>query len=271
MAQSAESMATRMGEGAEAALTRITDQMSGLMETLRVVTAETRDAGAEAVQILAARIEGAAAVFEMAAARMTQTLAQAGSGASEALMQGAGKASGELEAAAAVVREMLENTGQALTRQSSALAATVEALAARIGELDRATSAAVAPFAAGAADLRRTAEAAQAATTRLVPLASSLSAAAEQIGRAAQRFEAAEAGAVKLSQDLARAAERFEGVDHALGETLKALGSALNEFRREIQEFVTNTDANLARAALQVSAMVTELNETLEARPVGHA
>jgi hypothetical protein len=271
MAQSAEAMAARMGEGAEAALTRITDQMGGLMETLRTVTAQTRDAGAEAAQNLAARIEGAAAGFETAAGRMTETLVQAACGTSDALAQGAGKAAGSLEAAAAGVRQMLENTGQAVVRQSSALAATAEALAARIAELDRATKEAVAPLAAGAADLRRTAEMAQAATTRLVPLASSLSAAAEQIGRTAQRFEAAEAGAAKLAQDIAAAAQRFEGVDHSLGETLKALGSALNEFRRDIQEFVTNTDANLARAALQVSAMVTDLNETLEAHPVGHA
>jgi hypothetical protein len=54
IAQSAEAMAARMGEGAEAALTRITDQMGDLMETLRSVTAQTRDAGAEAAQALAA-------------------------------------------------------------------------------------------------------------------------------------------------------------------------------------------------------------------------
>jgi ABC-type transporter Mla subunit MlaD len=264
MAQSAEAMAARMGEGAEAALTRITDQMGGFVETLRAVTAQARDASAEAAQTLAARIEGAAVGFEAAATRMTETLTRAASGTSEVLAQGASKAAGSLEAAAAGVREMLENTGQALPRQSNALAATAEALAARIGELDRATKEAVAPFAAGAIDLRRTAEAAQAATTRLVPVGSSLSTAAEQIGRAAQRLKEAHAGAAKLAADLGEAAQRFDGVDRILGETLKELGSALNEFRHEIQQFVANTDENLAKATLSVSAGVRELRETLE-------
>jgi hypothetical protein len=260
MAQSAEAMAARMGEGAETALTRITDRMSGLMETLRAMTAQTRDAGAEASQILAARIEGASAGFEAAATRMTDRLAEAASGTSEALAQGAGKAADDLKG----MREMLENTGQALARQSSALAEIAEKLAARVGELDRATKEAVAPFAAGAADLRRTAEAAQAATTRLVPVGSSLGAAAEQIGRAAERFEAAQTGAAKLSHDVAAAAQRFEGVDRALASTLANLSSALDEFRRNIQEFVGDTNRDLATAAKHVSTMVTELGETLE-------
>ena len=264
MAQSAEAMAARMGEGAEAALTRITDQMGGLIETLRTVTAQTRDAGAEAAQTLAGRIEGAAAGFETAAMRMTDMLAQAAFGTGEALAQGAGKAAEELEAAAAGVREMLENTGQGVARQSSALAAVAEALAARVAELDRATREAVAPLAAGAADLRRTAETAQAATTRLVPLASSLGTAAEQIGRASQSFDAAQAGAVKLSQDIAAAAQRFEGVDHSLAATLSGLGSALDGFRRRIQEFVTNTDQNLAKAATNVATMIRQLEAALE-------
>jgi hypothetical protein len=264
MAQSAEAMAARMGEGAETALTRITDQISGLMETLRAVTAQTRDAGAEAAQIVAARIEGASAGFEAAATRMTDKLAEAASGTSEALAQGAGKVADDLKGAAGGVREMLENTGQALARQSGALAEAAEKLAARIGELDRATKEAVAPFAAGAADLRRTAEAAQAATMRLVPVGSSLGAAAEQIGRAAQRFDAAQAGAAKLSQEVAAAAQRFEGVDRSLAATLSGLGSALDGFRRRIQEFVTNTDQNLAKAATNIAAMIRQLEAALE-------
>jgi phosphate uptake regulator len=234
------------------------------METLRAVTAQTRDAGAEAAQILAARIEAASAGFETAATRMTDKLAEAASGTGEALAQGAGKAADDLKGAAAGVREMLENTGQALARQSGALAETAEKLAARIGELDRATKEAVAPFAAGAADLCRTAEAAQAATTRLVPVGSSLGAAAEQIGRAAQRFDAAQAGAAKLSQEVAAAAQRFEGVDRSLAATLSALGSALDGFRQRIQDFVTNTDQNLAKAATNVAAMIRQLEAALE-------
>ena len=238
--------------------------MAGLMETLRTVTAQTREVGAEAAQTLAARIEGAAAGFEAAAKRMTETLVKAAYGTSEALAEGARRASGELETAAAGVRDMLENTGQALARQASALAETAETLAARISELDRATKEAVAPFAAGATDLRRTAEAAQAATTRLVPLASSMGSAAERIGSAAQSFEAAQAGAERLSQDVAVAAQRFEGVDRALAGTVASLSSALDEFRRHIQQFVGDTNRDLAEAAGHVATMVRALEETLE-------
>ena len=264
MSQSAEAMAARMGEGAEAALTRITDQIGGLMETLRSVTAQTRAAGAEAAQTLATRIDGAAANFEAAAMRMTETLALAATGTGDALARGAGAAAEGLGAAAAGVRDMMENTGQALARQANALSATAEALAGRVEELDRATREAVAPFAAAAADLRRTAEAAQAATAPLRTVANSLSAAVEQMVNIERRFEAAQAGAAKLSEGLAAAAQRFEGVDRSLADTLSALSAALDEFRRKIQEFVDRTDGNLAKAAEQVSTMIRELGETLE-------
>jgi hypothetical protein len=219
MAQSAEAMTAGMGEGAEAALTRITVRMGGLMETLRSVTTQTREAGADAAQSLAARIEGAAAGFEAAASRMTETFAQAATGTSEALARGAGEAAEELAAAASGIREMLESTSQALARQASALTATAEAVTGRIDQLGRVTRESVAPFAAGAADLRRTAEAAQAATASLRHVATSLDTAVEQMGGAAQRFEAAHAGAARVSQEIAAAAQRFEGVDDGLSNT----------------------------------------------------
>jgi HPt (histidine-containing phosphotransfer) domain-containing protein len=275
MAQAAEEMAQRMGDGAEAALSSITGQMGGLLETLRSVAAQTRDAGAEAAHTLAARIEAAAEGFEVAAAQMTEQLAEAARGTSqafahaavgtsEAITQGANDASKELKAAAGVVRETLEGSGHALARQATALAVTAEALAARINELDRAAREAVAPFAAGAADLRRTAEAAQAATGPLGAVASRLGIAVEQMGGAAQGFAAAQVSAAKLSNDMSAAAQRFEGVDRSLGDTLRALGSGLDEFRRRIQEFVTGTDRNLAQATDHVLAMIKELGETLE-------
>jgi uncharacterized phage infection (PIP) family protein YhgE len=199
MAQSAEAMAAGMGEGAEAALTRITVRMGGLMETLRNVTTQTREAGADAAQSLAARIEGAAVGFEAAASRMTETFALAATGTSEALARGAGEAAEELAAAASGIREMLESTGQALAHQATALTGTAEAVAGRIDELDRVTRESAAPFAAGAADLRRTAEAAQAATASLRDVATSLDAAVEQMSGAPQIFEPAQAGAARVS------------------------------------------------------------------------
>jgi hypothetical protein len=264
MTHSAEVMAVRMGEGAEAALSRVTDQMGGLMEILRNVAVQTREAGAEAAQTLATRIEGTAVGFEAAAMRMTETLAQAAVGSGEAIARGANDAAEELGAAASGMRKTLENTGEALERQATALAVTAEALAARVVELDRATRDAVAPFAAGAADLRRTAEAAQAATAPLRAVADTLGGAALQMNGAAERFEAAQAGAAKLAHDIAAAAQRFDGVDTSLADTLSALSSALDEFRRKIQEFVSDTDGNLSQAAKFISSAVNELGGTLE-------
>jgi DNA anti-recombination protein RmuC len=263
MAQSAEAMAARMGEGAEEALTRITVRMGGLMETLRSVTTQTREAGAEAAQTLATRIEGAAAGFEAAAGRMTATFAEAATGTGAALARAAGKAAEELGAAANGVRAMMENTSQALARQATAVATTAEAVAARIGELDRTTRLAVAPFASGAADLRRTAEAAQEASAELRAVAASLGPAVEQMDGAARRFKAAQAGAARLSQEIAAVAHRFEGVDHSLSETLSGLSSALDEFRQKTQEFANDTDRNLSEAASHIASVVTELNERL--------
>ena len=125
MAQAAEEMAKRMGDGAEAALSRITGQMGGLLETLQSVAAQTRDAGAEAAQTLGTRIEAAAAGFETAATQMAERLAmaakstgevlsQAAKGSREALTRGADDAAKGLQAAATTVREMLETTGQGL-------------------------------------------------------------------------------------------------------------------------------------------------------------
>ncbi len=80
MAQSADAMATRMGEGAEAALTRITDQMAGLAETLRGVAQQTRDSGAAAGRELAEQIGAAAAGFEAASRGVAESLARAAAG-----------------------------------------------------------------------------------------------------------------------------------------------------------------------------------------------
>lgn len=79
MAESADTMAERMGEGAEAALARITDQMGGLAESLRGLAEQTRGAGAEAGDAMAERITQAARGFEAAAQTVASTLADAAS------------------------------------------------------------------------------------------------------------------------------------------------------------------------------------------------
>jgi hypothetical protein len=63
MAQAADAMADRMGQGAEAALARITDQMSGLTENLRAIAEQTRTTGVEAGREMVLGIEAAARGF----------------------------------------------------------------------------------------------------------------------------------------------------------------------------------------------------------------
>jgi len=107
MSQSADAMATRMGEGAEAALSRITNELSGLATSLRTTAEQTRSAGADAGRELASRLEAAASGFELAASGIAETLSRAASA-------------------------LADNMGKQSEQNSSRLAAQVEAMADRI-------------------------------------------------------------------------------------------------------------------------------------------
>ena len=71
MAEAADAMARRMGEGAEQAMAGVTGQMSSLVETLRTMAEQSRSAGAEAGRELADRLEAAASGFERSAQTST--------------------------------------------------------------------------------------------------------------------------------------------------------------------------------------------------------
>jgi len=133
MAQSADAMAARMGEGAEAALTRITDHLGGLAETLRAVADQTRDAGAEAGGAMAERIGAAAAGFEQAAERIAATLAEAAAGMERQMGQQANESSArlgaQLEAMLGELRALAETSRAAGSEAFEALAARVAAAA----------------------------------------------------------------------------------------------------------------------------------------------
>jgi len=129
MAQSADSMAARMGEGAEAALSRITDQMGGLTETLRTVAEQSRTAGAQAGEQMASRIEAAAAGFEESARTVATTLARAAE-TMETTMGRQAEASGErlsasVETMAAELRALAASSRAAGSDAFGQLAAQV--------------------------------------------------------------------------------------------------------------------------------------------------
>jgi methyl-accepting chemotaxis protein len=153
MAQSADAMASRMGEGAEAALSRITDQMGGLAEGLRNIVDQTSAVGTNAGRDMSERIEAAAKMFEQAAQGISERLATAAAGL-EARMgdhaaESSARLSSQLETAVEELRKLAENSRAAGTEAFTALAerigaatATFESTASRVaGELgDAATN-----------------------------------------------------------------------------------------------------------------------------------
>lgn len=126
MADSAEQMARRMGEGAEEALSRITNQMGGLLDALRQVAEQTRSVGADAGRDMAARIEQAANGFEAAARTVSETLAQAAQDLqrrmTEETASGSARLSGQFERMIEELRALSESSRQTGDQAFSALA-----------------------------------------------------------------------------------------------------------------------------------------------------
>ncbi|MGY0794216.1 hypothetical protein ACW7BJ_33130 [Azospirillum argentinense] len=417
MAQSADAMAARMGEGAEAALSRITDQMGGLTETLRAVAEQSRTAGAEAGQHMASRIEAAATGFEEAARGVAATLAQAaaamettmgrqaeesgarlsasveamvaelralaegsrnagteafsqlaarvaettaglersvermsagleraasdggsalGQGAEQAVNRIADATEGmrtELQAMMADLRTALGQAGDALRESGTASAATLRTalgeagdgvatalngaadrlgragneaaaalrkggeaaggsmrdagglvgeragglagqiaalgqaattLASRSTEFEHAAAKAAEPLSQAADTMNAASQSARAAMEPLAKASLEVSRAVEQVAGTATRFTTVLDAAQKLTTSLDGAAQRFEGVDRELAKTLAALQTGLQGFTREITDFVSQTDQNLAKAATQLGSLVQNLEATLE-------
>jgi hypothetical protein len=98
MAQSADAMANRMGEGAEAALSKITNQIGGLATGLRNFIDQTTAAGANAGRDMSERIEAAAKMFEQAARDISDRMAAAVAGMEARMGEQAEQGSARLSA-----------------------------------------------------------------------------------------------------------------------------------------------------------------------------
>ncbi len=57
---------------------------------------------------------------------------------------------------------------------------------------------------------------------------------------------------------------RFEGVDRSLAGVLEELQRGLQGFREEVARAVSQTDANLGKAASQLGYAIKDLEEVLE-------
>jgi hypothetical protein len=136
MTQSADAMAVRMGEGAEAALSRITDQVTGLIEILRTLSEQSRTAGTQAGEQMAMRIEAAAVGFEEMSRTVAATLVRAAE-TMEATMGRQAEATGErlaekVEAMTAELTALTESSRVAGAEAFGQLAAQVATTSAEL-------------------------------------------------------------------------------------------------------------------------------------------
>lgn len=152
MAESADAMAHRMGQGAEAALARITDQVGGLADGMRSIIDQTSTAGANAGRDMSERIEGAARLFEHAARDISEQMSSAAlanqTRINENAVHGSNQLSEQLGAVVDQLRQMAEHNRNAgsdlLTKLSDRIveaATTFETSASRAaGELGAAAT-----------------------------------------------------------------------------------------------------------------------------------
>ncbi len=251
MAQSADAMAARMGEGAEAALTRITDQMGALVESLRAVSEQTRDAGSQATGAMADRIGAATASFERAAGQVSATLTDAaaamGARMGEQANESSARLSTQLEAMVGELRGLAEASRAAgteafeeLAKRVGDAATTFESTAAAVaGALEKAASDTGGVFGKGAEDaVARVAAATEGMRDEirvvLAELRTSVSSAGEALQAGSVQSAAAMRGTLdeasrSLAVSLDQAASRLATAGGEAGSALERGGAGASE------------------------------------------
>lgn len=184
-------------------------------------------------------------------------------------------------AAEIMVNRMGQGTEQAVSRLTLAAsdnAARAGDLAREVGSLIEATNAlpthltqfktalddVTSSLAHSAADLRAAGEATRAGVQALQEVSQKVAAAISQIEGTAGSLQRALVDSQGLTQAMVAASERFEGVDRSLAEVLNKLQIGLEAFQREISEFVSHTDNNLAKAANQLHSVLSEITEVFD-------
>ncbi len=214
MADGAGAMAQRLGEGAEAALTRITDQMNGLAQTLSEVALQTRTAGADAGSEMATRIKDAASQFEGAIVKLVTEADTLAARIGE-LQQAAGETTPALLASAGDLRAASE-TALASVQPLREVAQTVTTAVQQIG---------------GAAERLQAAEHGAEAT-------------ALALTAAAQKFDGLDRELGKVLEQLSRGLQGFTkevekvvvGTDQNLAKAATQLGSAIRQLEEALED-----------------------------------
>ena len=255
MADSADAMARRMGEGAEAALTRITDEMGGVAETLRAVAEQTRGAGAEAGRELAQQLGAAASGFQNASREIAASLARAAEGL-EAKMGEQAQASTErlnrqLETMVAELQRLAEAsraTGtealRALSDKVGASAEAFEAMGRRMSALlDDSAARTSGAFGKGAEEaVQRIAAATEGMRAELAALIADLRAAGEAAGETMRSGGADGADLLKS----------------ALGEASSAIGVSISQAAGVLASAGEQAGASLRHGGDEAATRLTE-------------
>jgi ABC-type transporter Mla subunit MlaD len=242
-----------INENAENGAKQLSEQLGSVVNQLQQMADHNRSAGSDLLVKLSGRIGEAADKFEASASRAASELGTTAGSVGKAWEQ---------EAQQAVSR--MADASQALAGRIAEINDATTGMVARITDLQRATRDAATPLAAGANDMKLAGQAVKSALEPLSQVAQVIGRSLDQISGVAQRVEATHASAGQLIESLATAAQRFEGVDQDLSKTLAALQGGLQSFTRLMQEFVTSTDSNLAKAATQLASLVKSLQDSLD-------
>lgn len=280
MAQSADAMAARMGEGAEAALTRITDQMGGLAETLRAVADQTRDAGAQASGAMAERIGAAAESFERASERISATLADAAAGMEKRMGDQANESAarlsaqletmvGELRALSEASRAAGSEAFEALARRVADAAGTFETTAAQVATaLEKSATETGGAFGKGAEDaVARIAAATEGMREEIRGVLAELRSAVGEAGAALRTGSEQSAQAMRTTLEAASGA-----LATSLDEAARRLANAGSEAGSALERGGTGASERLVGAAgvfgERASGLASEVTRLAQAASV---
>ena len=275
IAKALENAATQTGgafdQGATNAVERIVAATEGMRSELQTMLASLRETIGEAGSAMSEGGKAGAEVMRNTLRQASTDLAGDLSKAASALRQAGETASSALREGGEAASQSMEGAGtsiagraDALGRQVGGLTDASGQLVSRIADLNNATSESARPLAVATEQLRTVAESMHAATVPLSEVAQRAASLVNQVAVTAQRLEAAQSGTTKLADSMEKASQRFEGVDKNLALVLTQLQAGTARFAKDVTDFVSSIDSNLAKATSQVGNLVKSLDDTIQ-------
>jgi hypothetical protein len=277
MAESADSMARRMGEGAEAAMARVTDQMSTLVETLRALAEQSRAAGTDVARELAVRLEAAASGFERSAQTVATTLAEAARGLEQRMgsqaEDNARRLAEQFDSMIHTLRELADNSRslgatalEAVATRIDAAASSFQGVSGRISTaLEEAARQTGGAFDRGAADaVERIVAATEGMRSELQAMVSTLRTSIGEVGSA--MTEGGKASAAAMRDTLGQAGTNLADTLSDAAATLRLAGESASSALRHGGEAaggrIDDAGSNIAGRADTLGRQVAALADT---------